>query len=240
MRTVGVIPARLASTRLPEKMLADISGRPMIVWVADGVSKSGVFDSVIVATDSEKIASVVKQAGFESIITDTALTSGTARVAAVAKNIQADVFVNIQGDEPIVDQKGLKTLVSAFADPSIHFGTLAFPLKNEEEQNPNCVKVVLDANNDALYFSRSLIPFPRSREKFAPLKHVGVYAYRRDMLLKLVQLPVCPLEGIESLEQLRALYHGIKIRVLPASQESFGVDTIEDLEKVREFVAGRK
>jgi 3-deoxy-manno-octulosonate cytidylyltransferase (CMP-KDO synthetase) len=233
-KVIGVIPARLASVRLPEKMLADLDGIPLVAMTATSALSSGAFDEVIVATDSEKIVAAVKKAGFKAFLTDPELPSGTARVAEVAGQTDADVYVNIQGDEPLIDGEGLRNVSQAFADPRVEMATLSFPLLPEDEKNPNAVKVVLDANKDAIYFSRSIIPFPRNYDKFAPLKHIGVYGYRRDTLLKLMSLPPCDIEKIESLEQLRALYYGIKIRVLPAAQDSIGVDTHADLEKVRQ------
>jgi 3-deoxy-manno-octulosonate cytidylyltransferase (CMP-KDO synthetase) len=230
---IGVVPARLASIRLPEKMLADLDGQPLVAVTARSAMESGAFDRVIVATDSEKIVKAVEKAGFEAILTDPELPSGTARVAEVAKNIEADVYVNIQGDEPLIDKEGLRRVVAAFSDSDVEMATLSFPLLREDENNANAVKLVLDQNGDALYFSRSIIPYPRNYEKFAPQKHIGVYGYRRETLLKLIELPACDIEKVESLEQLRALYYGIKIRVLPAARDSIGVDTHADLNRVR-------
>ena len=233
---IGVVPARLASTRLPEKMLADLNGIPLVVMTAKRAMSSGAFNEVVIATDSQKIADAAEKFGFKAFLTDPNLPSGTCRVGEVAKILNADVYVNIQGDEPLIDGEGLKRIVAAFEDKNVNMATLSFPLRKEDENNPNAVKLVTDSNNDALYFSRSLLPYPRNREKFAPLKHIGVYAYRRETLLKLIELMPCSLEKIESLEQLRALYYGIKIRVIPAAKESVGVDTIEDLEKVRNIL----
>ncbi len=237
---IGVVPARLASTRLPEKMLADLNGIPLVVMTAKRAMESGAFDQVVVATDSEKIVKAVEKCGFKAFLTDPALPSGTCRVGEVAKQLIADVYVNIQGDEPLIDGEGLKRVAESFKDPKVEMATLSFPLRKEDENNPNAVKVVYDANGDALYFSRSLLPYPRNSELFKPLKHVGVYGYRRETLLKLINLTPCSLEKIESLEQLRALYYGIKIRVLPAVKDSVGVDTAEDLERVRKILESAK
>ncbi|MBI3039962.1 3-deoxy-manno-octulosonate cytidylyltransferase [bacterium] len=237
---VGVIPARIASTRLPNKMLADISGKPMVVRTAEAVLSSGVFERVIVATDHEDISAVVQKAGFESMMTDPELPSGTARVAQVAKKVMGDVFVNIQGDEPLISAENLRIVVRSFNYSKTIMATLSFPLKEEDEQNPSVVKVVTDSKDNALFFSRSLIPFPRNREGFFPRKHLGVYGYRRETLLHLVALPACPLEKIESLEQLRALFYNISIRILPAANDSIGVDTPSDLERVRALIEGGK
>jgi 3-deoxy-manno-octulosonate cytidylyltransferase (CMP-KDO synthetase) len=233
---IGVVPARLASTRLPEKMLADLNGKPLVAVTAENAFKSGAFDEVVVATDSEKIVQAVEKYGFKAFITDPELPSGTCRVGEVAKIMKADVYVNIQGDEPLIDKDGLFKVAEAFSDKNVHMATLSFPLRFEDEGNPNAVKVITDINNDAIYFSRSIIPYPRNHDLFAPLKHIGVYGYRHETLLKLIELAPCALEKIESLEQLRALYYGIKIRVLSASKESVGVDTYADLERVREII----
>ncbi len=230
---IGVVPARLASTRLPEKMLADLGGTPLVVMTARSAMQSGAFDEVMVATDSARIVEAVEKAGFKAFLTDPELPSGTCRIGEVAKLTSADVYVNIQGDEPLIDGEGLRRIADSFANPDVQMATLWYPLRAEDEDNPNAVKLVADANEDALYFSRSVVPFPRSREGFAPRKHIGVYGYRRATLLKLLELPACTLEKIESLEQLRALYHGIKIRVVPAVRDSIGVDTHADLERVR-------
>ncbi len=239
-KVLGVVPARLASVRLPEKMLADLHGTPLIAVTARSALASQAFDQVIVATDSQKIAEAVEKAGFTAILTDPDLPSGSARVAEIARQIEADVYVNIQGDEPLIDGEGLRRVADAFTDSSVEMATLSFPLLPEDEKNHNAVKLVLDAHSNALYFSRSLIPYPRNYDKFAPLKHLGVYGYRRATLLRLMQLPACDLEKIESLEQLRALYHGIKIRVLPAARDSIGVDTHADLERVRQELLKRR
>ncbi|GAB4270435.1 MAG: 3-deoxy-manno-octulosonate cytidylyltransferase [Candidatus Rifleibacteriota bacterium] len=238
-KVIGVIPARLASVRLPEKMLADLEGTPLVAVTAKSALESNAFDEVVVATDSEKIKNAVEKAGFKVFLTDPELPSGTARVAEVAKLTDADVYVNIQGDEPLIDGEGLRRVVSAFADETVQMATLSFPLPPADEDNPNVVKLVLDAKNDALYFSRSIIPYPRNYDKFAPLKHLGVYGYRRETLFKLMSLPACDIELVESLEQLRALYHGIKIRVLTAAKDSIGVDTHADLERVRAVLQKR-
>lgn len=236
MQIVGVIPARLSSTRLHEKMLADLGGKPLIAVTAERASASRAFDRVIVATDHSRILEAVQKEGFEAILTDPALPSGTARVAAIAKGIDAEVFVNIQGDEPLIDGEGLRRVAKAFTDSSVEMATLWFPLDPRDENNPNAVKVISDERNNALYFSRSLIPFPRNRENFYPKKHIGVYGYRRTTLLRLVELPPCNTEQIESLEQLRALHHGIKIKMVEALTDSIGVDTQADLDRVRSIL----
>jgi len=239
LRVLGVVPARLKSTRLPDKMLADLHGRPMIAVTAASARNSAAFSQVVVATDSQRIVDAVEGYGFKAFLTDPELTSGTARVAEVAKQIDADVYVNIQGDEPLIDGEGLRRVVDSFVEDSVEMASLWFPLTEEDEKNPNTVKVVLDAQQFALYFSRSLIPFPRNWDLFDPKKHLGVYGYRRDTLLKLVELESCDLERIESLEQLKALYYGIRIKMVRAARDSLGVDTHADLEKVRQILKSR-
>ena len=236
-RVLGVVPARLKSTRLPEKMLADLDGMPLIARTALSARESGAFDDVVVATDSERIVKAVENCGFQGMLTDPNLPSGTARVAEVARVREAEIYVNIQGDEPLIDGEGLRRVVDVFADPAVAMASLWFPLPEEDEKNPNTVKVVLDAKQNALYFSRSLIPFPRNWDLFDPKKHLGVYGYRRATLFRLMELPHCDLERIESLQQLRALYHGIPIRMVRAARDSLGVDTHADLEKVRNILA---
>ncbi len=230
---VGVIPARLASTRLPQKMLKEINGVPLVVLTAQNALKSGVFNEVIIATDAQEILDASKKAGFKAYLTDEALPSGTCRVGEIAKITNADVYINIQGDEPLVCGDSLRELAQSFKNPNVKMATLSFPLKKEDENNPNVVKVVTDINNNALYFSRSLIPYPREEGLVIPMKHLGVYGYRRETLLKFLSLPDSTLEKAESLEQLRALYHGIKIHVIKSKNDSVGVDTLEDFEKVK-------
>ncbi len=239
-KVIGVVPARMASTRLPRKMLADLHGKPLIVRTAEAAMNSGAFDEVMVATDSQEIVDAVEKAGFKAYLTDPELPSGTCRIGEVAKVTDADVYVNVQGDEPMIDGEGLRRVADIFADSSVEMATLSFPLRKEDENNPNAVKLVTDEKGDALYFSRSLLPYPRNHEGFAPLKHIGVYGYRKETLLKLINLPACSLEKIESLEQLRALYYGIKIRVLPAAKESTGVDTQADVDRVRMLMRSEK
>lgn len=235
-KVTAVIPARLASVRLPEKMLADVCGMPLIALTAKRVVQSNAFDEVIIATDSQKIVDAVGTHGYKAVLTDPSLPSGTARVAQIALENQSDIFVNVQGDEPMVDIEGLKKISDCFNDKKIEMATLWFELLPEDEKNPNVVKLVTDINSDAMYFSRSLIPYPRNYELFAPKKHIGVYGYRRETLLRLIEMKQTEIEKIESLEQLKALYYGIKIRAIKAQGDSTGVDTHADLEKVRSLV----
>jgi len=249
---VGIIPARLQSTRLPEKPLQDLGGAPLIARVLERVRRSASFRAVIVATDSAKIADAVREAGGEAVMTPADLPSGLDRVAEAAQSVEDDLIVNIQGDEPFVSPAGLDHLVQLFRNPDVRMGTLAAPFPaGEDLGDPNRVKVVMDRMGRALYFSRSAIPHAAgavppsgtgAREgATAPLLHVGVYAYRRETLFELSRRGPCPLERAERLEQLRALWNGIPIHVAVGDYGSLGIDTPEDLERARRlFGDGRE
>ncbi|MGQ0504175.1 MAG: 3-deoxy-manno-octulosonate cytidylyltransferase [Myxococcaceae bacterium] len=225
---VCVIPARFASTRFPGKPLALIAGKPMIEHVYRACTESGAFSRVLIATDDQRIADAAIKFGARVQLTSPDCASGTDRVAQVARVFRGDVFINVQGDEPLIDPAALKLLASAFDEPAVNLATLVRPLDEAERANPNVVKAVLALNGDALYFSRHDVPFERApaHKRWA---HVGLYGYRRDTLLQLSRLPVSPLEDAEKLEQLRALENGIRIRCLVTSYRSVGVDTPEDL-----------
>jgi 3-deoxy-manno-octulosonate cytidylyltransferase (CMP-KDO synthetase) len=253
---VAIIPARFASTRLPGKPLSDIHGKTMIQRVYERACAAGRPQRVLVATDDERIASVVRGFGGEALLTSPAHASGTDRLAEAARVIDAEIVVNVQGDEPLVDPAGIDAAVEALcAEPSLPMSTLSLPLRSVEELlSPSVVKVVSDANGDALYFSRAPIPHLRLGARDDPRasaaeavarglarKHVGLYAYRRDALLRLASLPPSPLELAEGLEQLRALHHGLRIRVVPREGDGgVAVDTPEDLERVRALLAPEK
>jgi len=245
---VGIIPARLQSTRLPEKPLQDLGGAPLITRVLQRVRQSASFRAILVATDSPKIADAVRAAGGQAVMTPSELPSGLDRVAEAAQSVEDDVIVNIQGDEPFVSPKGLDHLVSLFKSPNVIMGTLAAPFPaNEDVNDPNRVKVVVDRMGRALYFSRSPIPYGAVSGEAAvigagpaALLHVGVYAYRREALFELARLGPCPLERAERLEQLRALWNGIPIHVAVGDYGSLGVDTPEDLERARRLFGGRE
>lgn len=229
---MGAIPARYGSTRLPGKPLLPIAGRPMIEHVYTRVARARGLARVVVLTDDERIARAVEAFGGEWEMTPEDCASGTDRIAWAARQWDASAVINIQGDEPLIDPEAITQIAGHLAahpgDPVV---TLATPATTEEMLNPNAVKVVLTRDGSALYFSRSPIPYPR-QEGAAPLKHLGIYGYQRDALLRLAGLAPTPLERSESLEQLRALENGIPIRVLVIERGSFGVDTAEDLERV--------
>jgi 3-deoxy-manno-octulosonate cytidylyltransferase (CMP-KDO synthetase) len=236
---VAVIPARYQSTRLPAKLLADIAGRPMIEHVYRRASDAQLVDAVIVAADDERIADAVKGFGGAVCMTRADHASGTDRIAEITASISCRLVLNLQGDEPLVDPSVIDGVIAPLlADSALEMSTACRPVRNEDEfTNPNVVKVVRDARGDALYFSRAPVPWPRSAPTVAPAAarvHLGLYAYRRDVLLRLASLPPTDLEQIESLEQLRALAHGIRIRVVDTDHDSVGVDTAEDLARVRQ------
>lgn len=235
----AVIPARWGSTRFPGKVLAPISGEPMIVHVIRRASQARSVGEVLLATDDERIAKAVEGTGATVVMTGECC-SGTDRVAeAVSGRDDLDVIVNLQGDEPLLSGDNIDVLVEGLtADAGVGMATLCRPLEPERVDDPNAVKVVRDAQGRALYFSRAAIPYPRNRESAAPLwrLHLGVYAFRREVLRRFVDLPPSPLERSEALEQLRALEHGIAILVLDAPHPAFGVDTPEDLERVERMI----
>ena len=235
---VGVIPARFSSTRLPGKALVEIGGIPMVVRVWRQTARSAAMDRVIVATDDPRIARAITESGGEAMMTSPAHQSGTDRVAEVATKVPAAIYINVQGDLPFIDPADLDALaVPMRADEGIAMATLATPIRDEEEwRNSNVVKVVCGAGGDALYFSRAPIPWPRDGAvpPVQARRHIGVYAYRREFLLKFAQLETGVLEKLEKLEQLRALERGYRIRVVGSVAPSPEVDTAEDLARARE------
>jgi 3-deoxy-manno-octulosonate cytidylyltransferase (CMP-KDO synthetase) len=239
LEVVAVIPARFASTRFPGKPLADIDGRTMIEHVYRRASASPVVSRVIVATDDLRIATRVAGFGGQVKLTRPDHLTGTDRLAEVAATLDCDIVVNVQGDEPLLDPRAITELVEPFSDPSVSITTLYRRIVNPGElSNPNIVKLVTDRAGFALYFSRAAIPHTRDpRGGWPPFfRHVGVYAYRRTALMVLASLEPTPLERAESLEQLRALEHGIRIKAVETSYDSIGVDTPEDLEQVRRLL----
>lgn len=239
MKVLCVIPARYASTRLPGKPLSLIAGKPMIQRVYERACQAKLPDEVVVATDNELVQKAVESFGGKVMMTSPDHPSGTDRLAEVVLSYpDADVIVNVQGDEPMLPPEVIDRLAEAFADENLQMATLKTAMREEEYDNPAAVKVVTDLNGYALYFSRSLLPYPRKKpEDFKVFKHVGVYAYRRGFLLKYAALTPTPLERAESLEQLRALENGYKIKVLESDFQGIGVDTPEDLAAVNELFA---
>ena len=242
-RTVVVIPARYQSTRLPGKPLLDIHGTPMVVHVARRAAEARGVEAVLVATDDKRIADAVTAHGGTAVLTRSDHPSGTDRLAEVATTLDCDLVVNVQGDEPMIAPAMIEQAVSAcLADRTLPMASLRRRIDDASEfRDPNVVKVVVDRDENALYFSRAPIPLARDAAgHFAAglaFRHVGLYVYRRDVLLRLAALPPTALERAEALEQLRALEHGIRIRVVETAWDSIGVDTPEDLERVRRLVA---
>jgi 3-deoxy-manno-octulosonate cytidylyltransferase (CMP-KDO synthetase) len=241
LKIVAVIPARYASTRFPGKPLADLDGRPMIEHVYRRAAASTMVSEVIVATDDLRIATRVSAFGGTVRLTKATHHTGTDRLAEVAATLDCDVVVNVQGDEPLIDPRAIDELVAPFtADPTVQMTTLFRRIHDAADlENPNIAKIVLDRSGYALYFSRAPIPHVRDpRGGWPPLyRHIGLYGYRRNVLMVLAGLEPTPLERAESLEQLRALEHGIRIKAVETVHESVEVNTPEDLEQVRRLLA---
>jgi len=232
LRIAAVIPARLASTRLSRKVLRMIAGRPMVEWVWRAAVASGLMDPVVVATDSEEVASVCTERGIPVAMTSADCPSGSDRVREVARQIDADIYVNIQGDEPTLRPEFFPPLLRLFERPEVEVATLAVRCPAHEVADPNAVKVVTALDGRALYFSRAAIPFDRENAGFAGYrKHLGIYAYRKAALERFAALEPSPLERTERLEQLRLLENGIALYVAEAPGDTIGVDTQADLER---------
>ncbi len=250
LKVAGVIPARLASTRLARKALRLLAGRPMVEWVWRAAQASGLMDPVVVATDSDEIADACSQRGIPSVMTSPDCASGSDRVREVAALIDADIYVCIQGDEPTLTPHFFPPLLALFDRPEVQVATLAVRCPLEDIANPNAVKVVTASDDRALYFSRATIPFDRDAYRdsdkaceaqgFAGYrKHLGIYAYRKAALEKFAAMPQGWLESVEKLEQLRLLENGIDIYVAPAPADTIGVDTEDDLARAEAVLLGR-
>ena len=236
---IAVIPARLESTRLPRKMLRQIAGKPLIARVYEGVRSSPLLHDVIVATDSDEIMQVCRQHGWNARMTSAQHRSGTERVREVSDSIEADIYLNVQGDEPLTRAEHIEALIDLMKDPQAQVGTLKTPASAEDVNNANAVKVVTDSIGRALYFSRATIPFDRDGSRPNCFKHLGFYAYRKPALDRFCALPESSLEISERLEQLRFLENGIPIQVAETPYDTVGVDTEEDLRKV-EVILGQR
>ena len=246
MKFISIIPARYASTRFPGKPLALLGGKPVIQHVYEQVSK--VISDVYVATDDERIFQVVKAFGGKAVMTSPNHRSGTDRLQEAVEHIgtDADVVINVQGDEPFIHPSQVESLCHCFDNPATQIATLGKPFSDMDGvANPNSPKIVVDNQGFALYFSRSIIPFVRGKEQaewlthYPFLKHIGLYAYRREVLREITQLPPSSLEVAESLEQLRWLQNGYRIRVALTDQETIGIDTPDDLSKAERFLKNR-
>lgn len=240
-RIVGVIPARLNSERLPGKVLRNLAGRAMLHHVYDGARACPLLDELVVATDAEPVQAYCAEQGIPVLMTSPAHRSGTERIHEVMQRIPADVFLNLQADEPLVGADHVRLLIEPFfSDPSTQVSTLKVALDAAAAENPNAVKVVTDLRGRALYFSRAPIPFRRDPAFSLPYyKHLGLYGYRREALAQYVQMPASPLERAERLEQLRFLENGISIQVVETVQDTIGVDTEEDWRAVSRLLESR-
>ncbi|MFP5518702.1 MAG: 3-deoxy-manno-octulosonate cytidylyltransferase [Bdellovibrionia bacterium] len=245
MKVVVVIPARYGSTRFPAKPLAPILGKPMIQWTVVGAQKSKLASQVIVATDHLEIVEAVRAVGAQAVMTDSDLPSGSDRINAAVANIDADIVVNVQGDEPLISGELIDRLAQVLIDDvHLEMATLAHPMSSEELQSPNAVKVILNNKDEAIYFSRFAIPHsrvqPTQSTDIIPLKHVGMYAYRKEFLKSFCQQAPAAIEIAESLEQLRALNMGARIKVLRIAEATLGVDTPEDILKVENAIKNQR
>lgn len=237
MKFLGVIPSRYASTRLEGKPLKDICGHTMIEWVYKR-AKLSKLDEVVVATDDMRIYEEVERFGGKVVLTSKEHENGTSRIAEVCEKYgDYDVIINIQGDEPLIEPEMINSLIDSFKDETIAMSTLKYKIDSMEEiENPNYVKVITDKRGYAIYFSRSIIPYPRKLDIQNYYKHVGIYGYKREFVIEYAKMESTPLELSESLEQLRALENGYRIKVIETPYKIIGVDTQEELEKVREYI----
>ena len=239
MRAIAVIPARLASTRLPRKMLREIAGKPLVGLVYDAVRSSLLLADVIIATDSEEIMAVCRAHGWKAQMTSLDHRSGTERVHEVSGRERADVYINVQGDEPLIRSEHIATVLQIMENPAAQVGTLMTPAAEVDIPNPSAVKIVTDCNGRALYFSRATIPYDRDGTQPPYFKHLGLYAYRKGALDQFVRWPESSLEKSERLEQLRFLENGVAIYAGETPYDSVGVDTEEDLARVMEILGSR-
>ena len=236
MQAIAVIPARLASTRLPRKMLREIAGQPLLAHVYRSVRSSPLLHDVVIATDSDEILELCHKHGWQARMTSADHQSGTERVHEIANLVAADVYLNIQGDEPLTRPEHVKSLLDVMKNPAVQVSTLKTPAPAADVKNPNAVKVVTDVSGRALYFSRATVPYDRDGTRPLYFKHLGIYAYRKAALDRFCQLPESPLERSERLEQLRFLENGIPIHVGETPFDTIGVDTEEDLHRVEKIL----
>lgn len=237
MRTVCVIPARLGSTRLPQKVLRTLAGKPLIQHTFEKAVAAACFNRVLIACDDPAIVAVAEKFGGDAVLTSKEHESGTSRIAEAVEKLGFDLIVNLQADEPLVHPESLRHLAEGMKATHSDIGTLAVKNTSKTDyQNPNVVKVVLDHEGYALYFSRASVPYGRDQAPESFQKHLGIYAYRHDILMQFKELKPSPLENIEKLEQLRFLWNGYRIRVWNTAHESIGVDTQADFDRVEELI----
>ncbi|MFW6001023.1 MAG: 3-deoxy-manno-octulosonate cytidylyltransferase [Halanaerobium sp.] len=243
IKTAAVIPARYDSKRFPAKALAEIDGKAMVVRVMEAVSRSDLIEEVIVATDDLKIKKAVESAGGKAVMTSQDHTTGTDRIAEAAKNLDAELIVNVQGDEPLIKAETIAEAIKPFKnEPDLKMSTLRRKLNAEAADNPDIVKVIVDKDDNALYFSRAALPFYRDTDSAEKryYQHIGLYVYKKDFLLEYSAMQSTPLERAESLEQLRVLENGYKIKVVETEAKLIGVDRKEDIGLVEEELKKRK
>ena len=238
MKIIAVIPARYASTRFPAKLMQDLGGKTVILRTYEAAISTNLFDDVFVVTDSDLIYNEIISNGGKAIMSIKEHESGSDRIAEAVENMEVDIVINVQGDEPFINKKPLEELIEVFkndTEKKVDLGSLMFQITDKEEiNNPNNVKVITDQQGFALYFSRSVIPFPREENVGVRyMKHIGIYAFRKQALLDFAKLPMLSLEASEKLEQLRYLEYGKRIKMIETSHASIGIDTLEDLEKAR-------
>lgn len=240
MKIIAVIPARYGSTRFPGKPLVQLKGKPLIQWVIEGAKSAKLVSEIYVATDDQRIADAVTAAGGKFLMTRSECPTGTDRIYEATQNLTFDVVLNIQGDEPQITAEYIDLLAKAFIDqPGLDMATLSHPIALEDIENPNAVKVIKNANHEAIYFSRFAIPYSREKVTGTPVceKHIGLYGYTKNFLNKFCNSEQSAIEKAESLEQLRALHLGAKIKVLSVKKPIQGVDTPEDLAKLERSLA---
>lgn len=238
-KIIAMIPARMQASRFPGKLLQMLHGKPVIVRTYEAVQQSMLFDEVFVVCDHPELKAVIENAGGKVVMSIGKHESGTDRIAEAVLNIDCDIVVNIQGDEPFIEKESLQKVIALFENDKVEIASLMMPIFEEEKiHNPNCVKVVFDHNNRALYFSRSVIPYRRDEHETANyFQHIGVYAFNKEALLKITSLPQSDLEKTEKLENLRMLQYGIDIYLAQVSQAGIAIDTPEDLEKAKSYLA---
>ncbi|OWP83072.1 MULTISPECIES: 3-deoxy-manno-octulosonate cytidylyltransferase [Flavobacterium] len=241
MKIIAVIPARYASTRFPAKLMQDLGGKSVILRTYESAVDAQLFDDVFVVTDSDLIYNEIVSNGGKAIMSLKEHESGSDRIAEAVENLEVDIVINVQGDEPFIDAEPLKKIIKIFkedVDRKVDLASLMFEIEDKVEiENPNNVKVIVDQQGFALYFSRSIIPYPREKNVGVRyMKHIGIYGFRKEALMDFYRLPMLSLEASEKLEQLRYLEYGKRIRMVETTHGSIGIDTPEDLEKAREFI----
>ena len=241
MKIIAVIPARYASTRFPAKLMQDLGGKTVILRTYEAAVSTNLFDDVFVVTDSDLIFNEIISNGGKAIMSKKEHESGSDRIAEAVENMDIDVVINVQGDEPFINKKPLEELIEVFkndTEKKVDLGSLMFQITDKEEiNNPNNVKVITDQQGFALYFSRSVIPFPRDENAGVRyMKHIGIYAFRKEALMDFYRLPMLSLEASEKLEQLRYLEYGKRIKMIETTHVGIGIDTPEDLEKARQMI----